>query len=412
MRRRTTLRAALAVVIGLAAPAWPAPMPPAGPVCHVLVVSPTVARDRTLFCATVRDPVTISSSVDLGRTWTVVTPTGFLPNDLHVVNQLVPSPTYADDHLLYVQTQDALYRSTDRGATLGLADPLGGAFWTLPALVGLSRATSTPPALPVDGVLLGQANGGTQPDLLQPPLRSKAAGAAGYLDQLLVSQPGSGTYAGRVIGFGMEPADPADPARATSALWSCDGTLLCTTMLASFPGGRRRKYAAMAADFASSGVLVFVTETAANTSTVWLSRDGGAHVTPMAGAQRILDAVQGMPDQALLGVRAATDPTHPGRVYLRVGVSHDLPESPIEQMFRSDDWGRTFRRIGYRRALGRKDPGPPGWPGRTSTPSAADASERMVVLADGRILALGSDQTANRFYCSTDGARSWHPTCR
>jgi hypothetical protein len=227
----------------------------------------------------------------------------------------------------------------------------------------------------------------------------------------LVAPPGDGPYAGAVIGVGHETV-VGDPPAWRGALYGCDERLTCVTPLATFPIHESVVFADLAADFPRSGIVQVVTEGA--DEHLWMSRDGGAHAPLVSGAQQVMSGLaRALHDGITPDARVATDPAHPGRVYLRVATGHDSPAVPIEQMYRSDDWGAHFRLIGFARLSGKPGPqGAPGWPGGTGWPTGGFDLERMLVLSGGRILAVGSGAGGSRVFCSTDGARTWNGTCR
>lgn len=410
-------RALVAAALLLVGPVLPhvVSAAPAGAVCDFLVASPTVARDRTLFCGWsdgLVGGIRISTSTDLGRSWQTFSPVGLLPTEQGLLNDLIPSPDYATDRTLLVQTADALYTSTDRGAHVTLADPLGGEHSILPDLTPLRLAPTATVDLPaVSKILLAHARQSDRPEIVQPPLRTAAPGAPGPLDTFLVAPPGPGPYAGTILGVGREVYVPGVTGPSYRAVvYACDAALACPTVRGTMAYGHIVRDASMAADFATSGLAFFLT-TGRGGGRLWVTRDGGRTIEPATGAQRVLDAVQ-RAGGSIIGARLASDPSRPGRQYLRVHQLGDRGGIPAEQMFVSNDAGRTWRRIGYARASTTSGPpGPAGWPGRSIGSGTGRAIEPMLVLGDGRIVVLGLDGDVNRTFCSVDGARTWRATC-
>jgi hypothetical protein len=402
--RTHRLVAPLALVAALLAPrAEAAPVPVT---CDHLVVSPTVARDRTVFCVHTTKPIAIATSTDLGRTWRRVEPRGFVGSDQQDFNGLIPSPTYARDGLLYLQTADALYASVDGGATLTLADAAGGASTALPSITALRRVE---PDTPVPGgVLLAQSFQVAPPDLLLPPMRTKAVGAPGLVETILAAPPGDGRYAGAVLAFGRDAATLLAgglKVLVQDVVYACTPELVCPTARGRFPSGEYVEDIYLSPDYARTGVIHAVTRRGEGRRGLWISRDGGATFEPFRSAQRLVDAVAKAGKQPL--VRVVSDPRNPRRMYLRIW-GRDTPSVPAEQMFRSDDAGQSWRRIGFRRANGS---GPAKeWPYGSGYARGDD--ESMVALPDGRLLAIGMAGGVHRLYCSTDDATTWQATCR
>lgn len=408
MARRTLSRlrrlaAPLALVAGLLAPA--AGAAPVRVACDHLVVSPTVARDRTVFCVHTVAPLAVATSHDLGRTWRRVEPRGFLEGDEQAFNGLIPSPTYATDRLVYLQTKEALYSSVDDGATLSLADAAGGAFTALPSITALRRVA--PASAASGGVLLAQSFQVAPPDLLLPPGRTKAVGAPGLVETVLAAPPGDGPHAGAVLALGRDLATLLTgglPVRIQDVLYGCTPELACPTARARFPVGEYVEDVYLSPDFARTGVVHAVTARGDGYRRLWISRDGGATVEPVPSAQRILDAAG-----RTSAVRVVSDPRRPRRLYLRVW-GPDTRDTPAEQMFRSDDAGRSWRRLGFQRGgSGRFGAGMRGWPYGSGYARGDD--EAMAVLPDGAVLAIGMDAGVRRLYCSTDDARTWRAAC-
>jgi len=374
--------------------------------CDHLVVSPTVARDRTVFCVRTTVPLAVATSTDLGRTWRVAEPRGFLDRDERLFNGLIPSPTYESDRLLYLQTKDALYASVDGGATLTLADPAGGAFTVLPSITALRRVT--PVSAAPGGVLLAQAFQVAPPDLLLPPGRTKAVGAPGLVETVLAAPPGDGPYAGAVLAFGRDVPTLVTggvPVRIQDVVYGCTPELACPTMRARFPLGEHADELSLSPDFARTGVIHAQTWKGMGHRTLWISRNGGETFERLPSAQRILDAAGSTTPMA----RVVSDPRKPRRLYLRVW-GRDSRSTPAEQMFRSEDDGASWRRIGFQRGAGsRYGRGVAGWP--YGSGYAYGDAESMVILPDGRLLAIGMENGVNRLYCSTDDARTWQATC-
>jgi hypothetical protein len=398
-----------AAALTLAVPATGAPARPVA--CDTLVVSPTVMRDRTVFCVlTEPGQITVSSSNDLGRTWRTAVPTGFLDGDEQYFNGLVLSPTYSQDRLLFLQTKEALYASTDAAATLLPVDPAGGASTLMPSITALRRVLPVSPVPVPNGVLLAQAFQAAPPQLLHPPARWVAPGGPGLIETFLAAPPGDGPYAGTILAVGRDAPTMLTggiPLRVQDAVYPCTPSLACPTRKGTFPPDDWVYDIRLSPDFARTGVVHAQTSLGPMIPTLWISRDGGGSFARLPSAQAIVDAAA-HGEWAL--ARVASDPRDPRRLYLRVS-GKDSREAPREQIFRSDDDGRTWRRLGYWRpsasSYGR---GVPGWPGPSH--HGLRDSEPFEVLPNGSLVltALAPDG-GQRLYCSTDGARTWRVTC-
>lgn len=379
--------------------------------CDTIVVSPTAARDGTVLCVRAAPGrIVLSASADFGRTWRTVTPAGFLDRDERYFNDLVLSPAYSQDRLLFLQTKDALYASTDAGATLLPVDPAGGAYTALPSITALRRVLPVASSPVPNGVLLAQALQAAPPHLLHPPSRTQAPGGPGFLETFVASPPGDGAYAGTILALGRDVPTLLTggvPLRIQDAVYPCTPSLACPTRRGTFPPGDWVTDIRLSPDFARTGVVHAQTSLGQFAPTLWISRDGGGSFARMPSAQAIVDRASG---GEYATARVASDPRNPRRLYLRVW-GRDSLESPAEQLFRSDDDGRTWRRLGYWRPPSSKHGrGVRGWPGPSGV-QGLRGHEAFEVLPNGTLLLVGLAENGPQLYCSTDGARSWRVTC-
>lgn len=412
MRRAPRLLAAAALLLAaVVAPGAGAAQAVAE--CDDLVVSPTYRTDGTLFCYRDFPELLIWSTTDRGKTWQVASPAGLEGNGKNWIIRLLPSPTYSQDHALFIVTSRALYVSTDRGATVLPLDVAAGTTYSISNYATLRRVAPVQPLVPWAGVLFAQTYQAGPPTLLLPPQRTPAAGAPGSLDIVLAPPAETeGPFADRVLGLGDLVPEFATTKEPRPTFWACNAVLACPTRLSSMTEGHLVYWARLSTDFARTGVVHVVTITERGTYQPWISRDGGATVERLPSAERLLvdpGALQGVaPD-----FRIVSDPRRPNRLYLRMHRWRDTEARAYEEMYRSEDGGRSWKRIGFSHVDTSHYASPPGWPGASPFGAISGMGESMEVLPDGRILVVGADaQGRYRVHCSMDDARTWAPFCR
>jgi hypothetical protein len=417
--------ACVAVVL-LTGLAFAAPAATAPPPCETVRVSPGFARDRTLVCVLRQnsvDPEALAVSTDGGRSWQrppavgLVRPDG--PAGIKVGTTF--SPDFAKDRLLFATTFSGTFVSTDLGRT----------FTALDALVTDTQRgnpiayTAGPPAAlaPVTG----------------PARRLYLAYAAGQTSArvdvaLAAHEPVAGTSAGSTLRF-IVPAvvtpdrpplafgNDVDPVSGKGAVvaFRCTEELACPEQLFTFPRGHVLGSSGTAdVELLNDGQTILVTLNDAGTrdTQVWRSTDWGTTFTPWTSVNDVLAPVNrssAMPPRAAI----AFDPAHPRRAYLRVQGNRGAKGAwaanapPAEQLFRSEDGGRSWRRIGFR--LDSFQNGPDG---RLpfNTPARGDRGAEITVAQDGRLLAVGAyDDGGSVFvtgvFCSLDGGAHWSNGC-
>ena len=417
MMRATRLGAAAiaAVSVGLPAPAAAAaPVP-----CETVFVSPTFARDRTAACLYRKDsnsPMLLATSTDGGRSWHKAAMTGLArPEGVHGIDLTVRfSPAYATDRTVLAVTGSGLFASTDRGATFSLVDGLvgGGGFGN--PLVYLAPAPAA--TAPVTGT------GKHLYVLFAAGYRSALVDATARWHQPITAVPGGSTVRFALggpspVAFGYSD-DPLTQHQVLAA-YRCTADFSCAEKLFSFPPGVRF---AMTGDeqvqtLRDGSLLVTLTDAARDVH-VWRSTNGGATFAVWQPVDAVLTPVnrttEGAPRVSLV-----PDPASSKRLFLRAtgGPAYgrwakDAP--PAEQLFRSDDGGRTWRRLGYQRAVfqpGRRGTLP--WNEATADPAGiVPAGDGRTVLVAATYVSPG-EASAGRtgVFCSRDSGLHWSRTC-
>lgn len=413
---RLAAAAAVAVSVALSVPgAAAAPVP-----CEAVVASPTFARDRTAACLYRKDsnsPMLLAMSTDGARSWRTVAMTGLArPEGVPGIDLVVRfSPAYATDRTLLAVTGNGLFLSTDRGETFSLVDGLvsGGGFGN--PLVYLADAPAA--TAPVTGT------GKHLYVLFAAGYRSALVDATARWHQPVSAVPDGSTVrfalgARSPVAFGYTD-DPLTQDRVLAA-YRCTADFSCADKLFSFPrgvqfagnGGNEQVQALR------DGSLIVTLIDGARDVHVWRSSDGGATFAVWKPVDAVLAPVNRTSEGAPR-VSVMPDTANSKRLFMRVtgGPAHgkwakDAP--PAEQVFRSDDAGRTWRRLGYQRAVFQ--------PGRRGTLPWNEATADLmgiVPTGDSRTLLVAATYTSpgeasqnwTGVYCSRDSGVHWSRTC-
>lgn len=257
----------------------------------MLVASPDMARDRTLFAASSEGTVLLSR--DGGSSWD----DWDVALDEPAVTDLVVSPRFADDGTAWIAAVDQLYRTRDRGQTwhpLPLAAP--------------------PPADSGDGQPIAldrvraRGAGGIAPDRAAAGADPAAEDDAPALRSLAAALPDGDRppilFAGRATGELLRSDDGGEAWRS----------------LGSVGGGGELLALAISPSFKTDRALVAVTSGAAGPSgagglVLWRSADGGEHW------ERRLDA----PGVGLLPLAIPTTHWRDGTLFVGAGRSVLVP---------------------------------------------------------------------------------------
>lgn len=426
--------AALSPATGAAAPGFV----PEGLHCPgQLAFSPGFRSDRTGFCMYSNPliPLRLYLTEDGGASWQAVAAKG-LPSsasDFHA--QLFLSPVFASDRGVYIQTEDGLYVSTDRGRTFALVEQRAGAtgLW----MRDIEPYVETAQGLEAyEKVVFAYAGGGDNAladdaAKLDPPARIPVLGSPGSDIRFLVprdfDETGTAfTLAHGGAGLACEGAVYC----AGTALFECTFALVCLEQIEAFP-----TQFAMSAEIGTRRGVPFVYVLTRD----YLSQEVGAwrlrgdRGAELENVPRLMPRRPQPPYSQETWARLGLHPGRPEVVYLRwLNCQHPpeeldsvYPDLMQEGIFRSTDAGETWRRVGFRRewvvgtpvtGFTRHSTGTLPWNMRDWC-----APPEIEVAPDGRLFvtAVFSRTDAGTTpgptyygpYCSVDGGREWERRC-
>ena len=409
------LRGLLTVLTLVAAAALPGPAADAtvpGPGafrCQVMAFSPFVAADRTGLCATLdyetgtvtpNGNASVYRTVDAGRTWRKMRGTGLSPIASQSLKQVVFSPAYAADGAIYLHAAGrGLLRTTDGGDTWLPLAPLTDSATTHRNLTPYA-GDAVVPGTPVPAAL---AFADQVPALVSPPAHVPVAGSPGTELQFL-SAPGSAFVAS------LE-TDPGALLGARTRLYECDAGLACARAV-RVPRGARLAGRLVRAGLATSGRLFAVLADQQSRVSAWQSSDRGrtfhrwtaldAFLAPLVNAYWPLVSLASRPGERTMYARVSYDP------FPRSGpLTASPPAPPGEQILRSHDGGRSWRRIASGLAFGQR--GRAGTlPWNSEGIGSRAAAGALELLPSGRLVTMAAKfPTFFGVYVSADGGRTW-----
>jgi hypothetical protein len=246
-------------------------------------------------------------------------------------------------------------------------------------------------------------------------LHEPATGTPGGTAVFVPYRTGKATTDWSIVALGAVQQPPVGEVPQQYALYRCSVELSCVEPLHTFPPSDSAQIWT-----APNAVLVveLIRYVSAEETEVemWRSADNGATFTRWASVDKLLAPALAVVRTAPR-VSIATHPAFPRVMYLRVGYSYDprTPSSvPVEQLWRSDDAGTSWRSVGFRRV--REQRGAQGTlPFRGSVPGPD--LQGIFLTGDGRLFALGLDPVGllrslpYGVFCSVDGGRRWGRTC-
>jgi hypothetical protein len=363
--------------------------------------------------------VDLYRSGDAGHSWVGPFPVerGKPQNDF--ANGIYLSPAYGNDHTLYVSTFDSVgYVSTDSGAHF---TPLSGT-------ESISRVNTTPFLNGEPGVISPRADlivAETQPtccDMIFDPLLPSRPTAPdpqvrswSYIVPATYPSTHEAVMLSQQLAIGPSPLDSVyGHARA----YGCTGDFVCTSLLYDFPPFRSGDtgtgiewdaptYAPSSPDnyaVITSGRGVFE----ANPPTrVYRSADYGHTWTVWSSVTKLLSAFGGGEE---IFVNASPDAPH--RLFLHLTGGANPASIPDEQLYRSDDNGVTWRRIGVAWGPQQKARSRSNLPWN-ATPVAYGTT---IVEPGGRLYLVGEHDTGKHvdhvgLYCSRDYGTHWSASC-
>jgi hypothetical protein len=401
--------------------------------CSAVAVSPSFATDRTVFCAAGAGadrnhvgPVNFYRSSDAGRTW--VGP-WLIAKDAKANGALVilPSPGYAADHTIFVDTERGGYASTDAGVTFtlltahdsrnvggGFAYDLGTVFLE-PAPAGFARQPAIVSALERSGccdkVIYPELT--TTPRYLQPV-------PVNFATRRYLIPPDFGTthraVAVQVPGTSVGGI-PGLPSDNSSRVVGCDVELVCSQVIFTFPqrsgtlGNAVNEigptYQGSADNYALISDLGGGPEVEGYR--MYRSHDHGQTWAPWTSVTRLFHGYDWVQP------RLASSPDNPKRLWLR--LTYEPGGGPAlvpaqQQLFRSDDDGRTWTNLGVSWGPGQKPRS------RSTLPwnGSGNSNHPLIAAPGGHLYLIGEHRTGKRLdylglYCSHDFGRRWSTSC-
>jgi hypothetical protein len=377
-------------------------------VCETVALSPNFAKDKTMFCAysalaanRLSDPVLLYRSTNAGRTWSSPVTVSSEPGDF--VGNLYVSPTYPVDHTLFVETYSGGYVSTDSGKTFsrignGLQfSPFFATVFTDEAPAGPVR----PQLITVDAVfdpLLTPYRG------LSRPLLNPATGAMA-MHYLVPPDFASAGNAVLIAEGGMDADDDAQ-LRALA----CNRQFVCTDPIYTFPMPSNGKdpyldYTGAIYPGAKDNYVVTKTDDDFPVWQVLRTPDNGQTWQSWTSVEKLLRGAHYYTEAFVFG-----SPDAPNRLFLRISTLDEGARDgvPQEQLFRSDDKGATWHRIGFAWGSTQKARS------RSTLPwnSLRLAYQAPIVAPGGRLYLIGGQRSGKKdkylgTFCSPDLGRTW-----
>lgn len=421
MRLRGAAGTAVAVLLA-ASPAVTAAPPP--PRCVALAFSSDFARDRTVFCAAEtadHDAVHLHRSSDAGRTWGP----GRLVADgigaLHRTSAKVAiSPLFARDHQVLVWTYAALYASFDGGQSFGLVDDSGGYTDVLPFVDGVPGRPETARTayLITYGATVCCAS--VYDPLSRDPDTDtrRVLGTLEYTDYFLIPPDYRDTRKAVVLGANVEVYHYDRPVTEPGeGAYMCVADFSCQRRIHSFDNSNLRAFSRLGrvGDYYYGGYPDNDPGPDSDLGKLrfWRTRDGGLTWQRWSSVEHLhAKYVPTLWHYTMM----ASSPDVPHRLFQLVATQDDLTEStsatvPAFELFRSDDDGATWRRIGH--SWGRRQPvkAPSILPWNASHPELHAALGGRLYVTAARRNAKGA-VTFQGMYCSTNLGQTWRAgTC-
>lgn len=391
--------------------------------CVTVAFSPAVASDHLGFCVGYRpDPtnqapdlgIVVWVTRDSGHTWLPVPAAGLASDPFTTISGLSVSPSFATDPTFYVAvngglaTPTALYASTDLGASFTAVDT-DTYVEDLIAFPDLAPAPGVP-ALPTV-VTVSRDDGAVR--VVTGPVARDAKGSPDLDVQVLPLAEG-----GLMVAEATD-ANENDGTRQHTVLYSCDATFTCDTVLYAWPRGELPYRAWLAPDYAKSHEIVVLTRSVDHYRSLhaWVSKDGGRHFATYAGLAKVLAGATARLGETLQAGYAER-PGHTGTRYVRIEGVPDRDTDPADEIYRSDDAGKTWKRVGYHTCrYYHPCTGNLPWDGPEGYRVTRLAD--VTVLPDGRVVAPAWEfvddlASANAYvgpFCSVDGGKHWAHVC-
>lgn len=386
------------------------------PPCQALALAPPVDQSRTALCYWYRTEPTpvfrLWRSTDGLKTWRERKASGLAFSMGSAAGQLFASPDYPHDRVVFLQTTDGLYQTSDGGDTFTASSPLVTTFGP-DNLTAYSDDTPGSAAIGTKATVIYADPLNNASLKVQPPLHVPIAGSPDRDVRFLVppGYPASGSpfvLANRVDTDG----------RFQAHLYGCTASFSCVDDLAAFPMGHTVRDAFFAPDFRESHLMYVVTqETAPRVSEahLWRSVDSGRTFVECAVTAGLARTVRALDSSGInLGLAFASA----SRVFLRWGYAPETTRSrraaalPANLLYRSDDGGRHWRLVGSARRPDQAGPrGSLPWPDGSQFYNSTSANRLW--WADGSLVTLGADAHAGYGgpFCSRNLGVTWRRTC-
>jgi hypothetical protein len=416
------------------------------PACDYLLISPQFTSEHTVLCVAgtweSRGTV-LYRSRDGGHSWDaghVFSVDGAFSKNSVVATGAI-SPWFSKDHTLWLETANALYVSHNSGDTFSVLNT-----YSTP----IQGFQLTPFVTPAD------ASGPARVALLAwnlssvgPPVGTEYVTVNGQPEQL----PMGGDVAVDTLGYIIPPgASPSNPPLAVEGhdlpvmvngpglntvndnlfgvthVKECPVLFTCTIDRFSTPAGRG---AFTFETVSSTGRSLMETTDADYHIWIYQTADYGRTWSRMPSLERLLPVVPPPTNcDICLGpstVRVTAAPDAPNRLFALVNNGRIFgfvtPETirdertPMWQLFRSDDAGAHWHRIGLSYLPGQRVTSRPTLPWNDAYSIQAEPGHRLYVTGTWSADFPPAPFTSNHppryagMYCSTDDGRTWHTTC-
>ena len=408
---------ALALLCALPAPASTS----RPPTCITVAASPNFVHDGTAACARlVVDPtsvLTVDVTTDHGRSWSRAAATGLTwgaASDF--VAQPMFSPRFASDHRLFIATDVGLFVTTDLGKTFTAADTSIQAGSTVTPMLyvgGAGAFSGLWPGSRLFAVGLGAVD--RRLDVASGLDAPVVGSASQYPIQILGPTSDAGGAAASIYALTQ-----ASSTSGQSGVWACDDNLTCSTPLATFTGLKPWRIWSAPLSGGGSALLVFAQSTSDSSSHLLRSTDGGKTFKSVAQIDTVFRKLHERAGTPQIGL--AMNRRYPGLVLMRVegfpAGARRAGDQPAEQIYRSDDGGATWRRMGYQWGIMQGSP-TGNLPFNVMSFGYPTGTAPIELTSDGHVLVPAQLEEYTKagladldgVYCSVDFAKTWHRTC-
>jgi hypothetical protein len=385
----------------------------AAPPCFAAAFSPAFARDHIVLCLTNLEStgLLLYRSADAGRHWDA----GHRVTGRRVaLPDVILSPAFPSDPTLFVVgSDDGMWISRDGGRTFGAETdaPLFGAFGATPYVeqepiphAAFALASRAVVAAGVYDSLLGHRN---------------VAGTPNATARFIIPPDYATTREAVAIGNDGTPGrSPVGPSGNPLEAFLCRGDFTCVTPVFNFG-----KVVEVHIQHIGPGDDVVVTyprreagEDFAPPSALraWRSRDYGRTWTRWPGLESLFQRTL---DPYIEDVYLAWSPDAPRRLFAQTNRYHVKSKTrPANQLWRSDDDGKTWVRVGYSFGPDQPHAGKGTLPWNDPGESIAQTVAWIRAEPGGSLYALGARVVAGRttgqhLWCSRDLGRTWAVSC-